>query len=136
MVATNCLPIVTQLTDFGVPQIGGDIQVSNLAWGYGPRRRQLDQVLVQSAIEAGAEFRPHFTVESLLGDGDRVEGIRGRDTRRRINITEKAGITIDADGRNSLLARAVRSPSYEEARGEFLIKMASNTPRTQRFDSL
>lgn len=69
---------------------------------------------MQSAIEAGAEFRQHFTVESLLGNGYQVEGIRGRDTGRRNNITERARITIGADGRNSLLARAVGAPSYEE----------------------
>ena len=78
-----------------------------------PRRRQLDQVLLSAAIEAGAEFRPNFLVESLLWNGDQVEGIRGRH-RHQTRSTEKARITIGADGKNSALARAVGAPSYEE----------------------
>jgi flavin-dependent dehydrogenase len=113
VVATNCPPITTHLTEFGdFPLIGRDIRVGNVAWGYGPRRRRLDQVLVEAAIEAGVEFRPHFTVERLLWDGDWVQGIRGRDTLRSLSNAEKARITIGADGRNSFLARAVRADSY------------------------
>jgi flavin-dependent dehydrogenase len=47
-------------------------------------------------------------------DGDRVEGIRGRDHRQGSSSAEKARITIGADGRNSDLARAVGDSSYEE----------------------
>ena len=115
VVGTNCPPLTTHLTDFGdFPLIGRDIRVGNVAWGYGPRRRQLDQVLVEAAIEAGVEFRPNFLVESCLWDGDRVTGIRGRDHRQPTSSTEKAFITIGADGRNSTLARAVGALSYEE----------------------
>ena len=69
---------------------------------------------MEAAIEAGAEFRPNFLVESCLWDGDRVVGIRGRDVRRTISSTENALIIIGADGRNSNIARAVAAPSYEE----------------------
>ena len=115
VVATNCPPITTHLTDFGdFPLIGRDIQVGNVAWGYGPRRSQLDQVLVEAAVGAGAELRPNFLVDSFLRDGDRVAGIRGRNTRHSTSSAEKARITIGADGKNSLLARTVAAPSYEE----------------------
>ena len=115
VVATNCPPIVTHLTDFGdFPLAGRDIHLGNVAWGYGPRRRQLDQVLVEAAIEAGAEFRPNFLVESCTWEGDQVVGIRGRDARRKLNSVEKARVTIGADGKNSFLARAVGAPSCEE----------------------
>jgi flavin-dependent dehydrogenase len=115
VVGTNCPPLTTHLTDFGdFPLIGRDIRTGNVAWGYAPRRRQLDQVLVEAAIEAGAEFRPNFLVEDCLWDGDRVNGIRGRDHRKGIRSIEKALITIGADGRNSTLARAVGAPSYEQ----------------------
>jgi len=115
VVATNCPPLTTHLTDFGdFPLTGRDIRVGNVAWGYAPRRRQLDQVLVEAAIEAGVEFRPNFLVENCLWDGDQVKGIRGRDQRQGIRSTEKALITIGADGRNSTVARAVGAPSYEE----------------------
>jgi flavin-dependent dehydrogenase len=85
-----------------------------VAWGYAPRRRQLDQVLVEAAIESGVEFRPKFLVENCLWDGDRVEGIRGRHQGQSVSCAEKALITIGADGRNSTLARAVGATSYEE----------------------
>jgi len=115
VVATNCPPLTTHLTDFGdFPLIGRDIRVGNVAWGYAPRRRQLDQVLVEAAIEAGVEFRPNFLVENCLWDGDRVKGIRGRDQSQATSCTENALITIGADGRNSTLARTVGAPSYEE----------------------
>ena len=115
VVATNCPPLTTHLTDFGdFPLIGRDIRVGNVAWGYAPRRRQLDQVLVEAAIEAGIEFRPNFLVENCLWDGDRVKGIRGRDQSQATSCTENALITIGADGRNSTLARTVGAPSYEE----------------------
>jgi flavin-dependent dehydrogenase len=115
IVNTNCPPLTTHLTDFGdFPLIGRDIRVGNVGWGYAPRRRQLDQVLVEAAIEAGVEFRPNFLVEDCVWEGDRVKGIRGRDHRQPTSSTEKALITIGADGRNSTLARAVGAPSYEE----------------------
>jgi len=115
VVGTNCPPLTTHLTDFGdFPLIGRDIRVGNVAWGYAPRRRQLDQVLLGAAIEAGVEFRPNFLVENYLWDDDRVQGIRGRDLRQGISSSERALITVGADGRNSTLARAVGAPSYEE----------------------
>jgi flavin-dependent dehydrogenase len=115
IVGTNCPALTTHLTDFGdFPLIGRDIRVGNVAWGYAPRRRQLDQVLAEAAIEAGVEFRPSFLVEDCLWRGDRVEGIRGRDLRTRTSSAEKALITIGADGRNSTVARAVNAQCYEE----------------------
>ena len=116
VVATNCPPVVNHLTDLGdFPLIGRDIRVGNVAWGYGPRRRQLDQVLAEAAIKAGAEFRPNFLVESCIWDGDQVTGIRGRDRHQGTSSTEKARITIGADGKDSVLARTVSAPSYDES---------------------
>jgi len=88
--------------------------MGNVAWGYAPRRRQLDQVLVEAAIEAGAEFRPNFLVEDCLWDGNQVKGVRGRDNGKSTSRTENSLVTIGADGRNSTLARTVGAPSYEE----------------------
>jgi flavin-dependent dehydrogenase len=115
IVTTNCPPVFTHLTDFGdFPLVGRNIRVGNVAWGYGPRRRHLDKVLVEAALEAGVEFRPNFLVENLLWADDRVKGIHGRDIRQSTSYTEEAPITIAADGKNSAFARAVRAPSYEE----------------------
>ena len=47
-------------------------------------------------------------------DGDRVTGIRGGDRRGGTSVTERATITIGADGRNSHVARAVGAPEYEQ----------------------
>jgi flavin-dependent dehydrogenase len=114
VVATNCPPLMTHLSDFGdFRLIGRDIRVGGVAWGYAPRRRQLDQVLVEAALEAGVEFRSNFLVESCLWDGDQVVGIRGRD-RQHTSSAEMALIIIGADGKNSFLARAVGAPSYKE----------------------
>ena len=115
IVATNCPPIATHLTDFGdFPLIGRGVRTGNVAWGYGPRRRHLDRVLVEAAIEAGAEFRPNFLVENLLWADGQVTGIRGRDRRQSTSRAEEARITIGADGKNSAFARAVGAPSYDE----------------------
>ena len=43
------------------------------------------------------------------GDGDRVAGIRGHQ-KEGVLITEKARITIGADGMFSLVAKAVKAP--------------------------
>ena len=115
VVATNCPPILTHLTDFGdFSLIARDVRIGNVAWGYGPRRRHLDRVLVEAAIEAGADFRQNFLVENLLWDDQTVVGIRGRDRCQTTSGVERAHITIGADGKNSALAHAVRAPSYEE----------------------
>ena len=115
IVATNCPPLFSHLTDFGdFPLMGRDVRVGNVAWGYGPRRGELDKVLVEAAIEAGVEFRQNFLVESLVWADDQVKGIRGRDRRHRTSRTEEARITVGADGKNSVFARAVGAPSYEE----------------------
>ena len=58
VVATNCPAITTHLPGFGDCRLVGSIRVGNLAWAYGPRRRQLDQVVVQAAIDVGARFDP------------------------------------------------------------------------------
>ena len=49
----------------------------------------------------------------VIGDGDRVTGIRGGDRRTGTSVTEHARIAVGADGRNSHVARAVSAPEYE-----------------------
>ena len=89
----------------GVPTPAGDVVES-----FAPRRRILDTILAESAIEAGAEFRGGFTVtELLLGRRPRRSGIRGRN-RYGATITEKAKIVIGADGARSFVAKNVQAP--------------------------
>jgi 2-polyprenyl-6-methoxyphenol hydroxylase-like FAD-dependent oxidoreductase len=80
---------------------------------YGPRRTHLDKILVDAAREAGAEVRESFVVEEVLLEDNRVVGIRGR-TKGGASITEKAALVIGADGKRSLLAKAVGAPLYDE----------------------
>jgi flavin-dependent dehydrogenase len=116
IVATNCPAITSMTMDLGdFPLVGTDLVVDNIALGYGPRRSVLDHVLVEAAVAAGAELREDFAVEEVMIAGGRVTGIRGRDTRGGMTVSELATVTVGADGRNSLLARAVRAPVYEAA---------------------
>jgi flavin-dependent dehydrogenase len=80
--------------------------------GFCPRRTVLDKLLVDAAVEAGAELREEFTVETLLFDGDRVVGIKGHSRTGR-SIDERAQIVVGADGVHSLVAKAVQAPEYD-----------------------
>jgi 2-polyprenyl-6-methoxyphenol hydroxylase-like FAD-dependent oxidoreductase len=72
----------------------------------------LDKLLVDAAVEAGAELREGFTVEELLWDGDRVAGIKGHGRNSAV-VEERARIVIGADGVYSLVAKAVGAPEYD-----------------------
>ena len=112
-VAAVCPAVSEQLVDLGdFPLLSHDIVLDGVAWGYGPRRRLLDKILIDAAIESGVEVREGVIVEDYLVDGDRVTGIRGRSTSGEF-FRETATITIGADGRNSRLARTVQTPVYE-----------------------
>jgi flavin-dependent dehydrogenase len=81
--------------------------------GYAPRRKILDTILVEAAVEAGVELREHFTVKELVWDGERVTGIRGQG-RGGATVTEGARIVVGADGMRSFVARSVGAPVYNE----------------------
>jgi flavin-dependent dehydrogenase len=113
-VAAVCPPIRSVTMDLGdFPLTGVDLEVDGVALAYAPRRNVLDAILVEAAAAAGVEVRAGFTVDDVVADGDRIAGIRGRDMRGGAAVTERAHITIGADGRNSRLARAVAAPVYE-----------------------
>ena len=78
-----------------------------------PRRIALDKILVDAAVESGAELREGFSVQELLVDDGRVTGIRGR-SQGGTTVTEEARIVIGADGPHSIVARNVDAPSYDE----------------------
>lgn len=114
LIAAGCPPVTTfkQDTTHSVI-VGRDLEIGGVAFGYGPRRDVLDKILVDAAVAAGAELRDKFSVQEIIMDGDKVAGIRGRDNDGGPTVTERAQIVIGADGRNSMLARAVRAPAYE-----------------------
>jgi len=110
VLATGCPPITSITMDLGdFPLTGRDLVVDGVPVGVAPRRAALDQVLIDAAIEAGAEFRDQFPVHDLTFDHDRVTGIGGRG-----GMTERARVVIGADGRNSRVAKRVSAPAYAQ----------------------
>jgi flavin-dependent dehydrogenase len=80
---------------------------------YAPRRRVLDKILVDAAVEAGAELRENFSVEELIFEGGAVTGLRGR-TGHGPLVTERARVVVGADGARSFVAREVGAPVYND----------------------
>jgi flavin-dependent dehydrogenase len=65
--ATGCPPVRTYSFDFGPLTISGTPQpIDGIAHGYCPRRTVLDQLLVDAAVEAGAELREGFHVDEIV----------------------------------------------------------------------
>ncbi len=113
LVETGVPPIDTYAFDFGPFTIAGSPGTQSSPVAYCPRRTILDKLLVDAAAEAGAEIREDFTVEELLVDDGRVVGIKGR-TKSGVALNEHADIIVGADGRNSIVAEAVRAERYNE----------------------
>ena len=106
--ATGCPPIETVLVSTSGPSRsrGRPRPVDGTATAYGPRRTVLDALLVDAAASAGAEVREGFTVDEVLVEDGRVTGIRA--ARSGHTVTERARVVVGADGRNSLVAKAVQ----------------------------
>ncbi len=112
--ATGCPPVTTYSFDFGPLTISGSPQpIDGVARGYCPRRTVLDQLLVEAAVEAGAELREGFTVEEILSSDGIVTGIRGH-AKGGAEVTEHADVVIGADGKHSLVAKAIEPEQYKE----------------------
>jgi len=79
----------------------------------GSRRAALDQVLVEAAVEAGAELREGFVVDDLTWEDGRVGGVEGRAVGGGPPIRETASFVVGADGRNSGVAKRVEAPAYQ-----------------------
>ncbi len=113
-VAARTPAVTTMIFDLGdFPLLVHDLVEDGVAWAYGPRRTTLDKILVDAAVESGAELREGFTVSEYVFDNDRLVGIRGRGPNGT-EVEERATITVGADGRNSRLARAVHAPVYND----------------------
>jgi flavin-dependent dehydrogenase len=112
--ATNCPPITRYSFDFGPVTVAGTPRPADGAdRAYCPRRIVLDALLVEAADEAGAEVREGFTVEEVVIDDGRVTGVRGH-AKGGDTVTERAKVVIGADGRHSLVAKAVEPESYND----------------------
>lgn len=113
LVATGCPPIDIYAFDFGPFTLSGAPGTDEAPVAYGPRRTVFDKLLVDAASKAGAEVREAFTVEEIVMDDGRVTGIRGH-SKDSSTVTEHADVVIGADGRHSLVAKAVGPEQYNE----------------------
>jgi flavin-dependent dehydrogenase len=114
LVATGCPPIERYSFDFGALRLAGTPQpIDGFSVAYCPRRTVLDKLLVDAAVEAGAELREGFTLDEVVASDGTVAGIRGR-VHRGSMVTEHARLVVGADGRHSLVAKAVSPEHYNE----------------------
>ena len=112
LVGTGCPPIGKMTFDVGPFALTAAPPASDgVAQGYCPRRTVLDSLLLDAAAEAGVERRTGFSVDELSFEDGAVVGIRSG------GVEERARIVIGADGRNSLVARAVQAPEYDARPG-------------------
>ena len=113
LVATGCPPIDTYAFDFGLATVSGAPGTAEAPVAYSPRRTVLDKLLVDAALEAGAEVREGFIVEDILIQDGRVTGLRGHGKGGQ-TVTEHARVVIGADGRHSMVAKVARAEQYNE----------------------
>jgi 2-polyprenyl-6-methoxyphenol hydroxylase-like FAD-dependent oxidoreductase len=101
--------------DFGHVVIEGKpTPIDGIDYYAAPRRTVLDNMLVQAAVEAGAELREGAPMRELVFEGDRVVGVRlgGENGNETV---EKAKVVVGADGMNSSVAKAVGAETYNDA---------------------
>lgn len=108
--ASGCPPIRKISSISGDVVLSGPPARAGIEATFGPRRVVLDELLLDAAVEAGAEVREGTVLEGLEGDGDRVTGVRLRGRDRVYG--ERARIVIGADGPDSTVARLVEAPEY------------------------
>jgi flavin-dependent dehydrogenase len=112
LIATGCPPSRSLVFDIGAFALTGAPPPSDgVAEGYAPRRTVLDSLLVDAAAEAGVEVRTGFPIDELVFEDGAVVGIRSGTT------VERTRVVVGADGRNSLVARAVQAPEYDTRPG-------------------
>jgi flavin-dependent dehydrogenase len=111
--ATDCPPIDTYSFDFGPFAISGSPGTDASPVAYAPRRLILDQLLVDAAVEAGAELREAFTVEGLIKRDGRIVVVRGRERNGRPTKVY-ARVVIGADGLRSVVARTAGAAEYRQ----------------------
>src|SRR5688572_26844005 len=99
LAVTGCPPVARRMIfDVGPFALKGGVTNANQGrGGFCPRRTVLDKILVDAAVESGAELRENLTVEELLWSDGQVAGIRARTTGGE-KIDERARIVIGADG--------------------------------------
>jgi 2-polyprenyl-6-methoxyphenol hydroxylase-like FAD-dependent oxidoreductase len=113
VVSTGCPPIDTYAFDFGPFTISGSPSIPDAPVAYAPRRTVLDKILLDAALEAGAEAREGFLVADVVREDGAVAGVRGH-AKGGEPVTERARVVIGADGLRSRVARSVAPEAYRE----------------------
>ena len=113
LVTSGCPRIHTYVFDFGQLIIRGQPGTADAPVAYCPRRSVLDAILVDAARQAGAEVCEGFSVDEVVVSDGRVAGIRGRG-KGGSSTMATAPLVVGADGRFSLVAKAVSAEIYRE----------------------
>jgi flavin-dependent dehydrogenase len=113
VVATNAPPLNQVRSHFGDFLLSGTAPPKDGIPMIAPRRTVLDELLVREAQKAGADVREGFVVREVLTEDDRVVGIRGQ-PKGGSPVTERARIVVGAGGKNSIVARTVDPPTYDD----------------------
>jgi len=84
---------------------------------YAPRRTVLDAIVVDAAVQAGAEVRFGTNVTALdRGRDGRVAGVSGRDDHGH-SFSARGRLIVGADGMRSFVARTVEAPVLRTGEG-------------------
>jgi 2-polyprenyl-6-methoxyphenol hydroxylase-like FAD-dependent oxidoreductase len=103
----GCQPLPVLTLDVGPAVLTGRPPAADgVSDAFCPRRTVLDKLLVDAAVEAGAELFEGTSVRSLRWSEGRVTGIELRGS----NLDGR--FVVGADGRNSLVASAVGADAY------------------------
>jgi len=111
--ATGCPAIHTYAFDMGPFVISGSPGLPDSPVAYAPRRTVLDKLLLDATARAGVEVREEFTVDDLVVEDGRVQGVRGHG-KGGAPVVERARVVIGADGLHSFVARKVKAETYRE----------------------
>lgn len=113
--ATGCPPVDSVSYSVGGLRLTGSSRpVDGQGSAYAPRRYLLDQILVDAAVAAGAEFRDETSAGELLFEDGRVAGVRCR-TAGATWQDERAALVVGADGMRSQTAAQVKAVVLSEA---------------------
>ncbi len=114
VVASGCPPLKT--VDYQVEDVllhSPMATTGKIDAAYAPRRQILDHILIEAAIEAGAEFASGCSLSEILFEEGRAIGVRLR-TKNGGEITERARLVVGADGMRSRTAELIGAPTVTE----------------------
>jgi len=111
----GCRPIDELVFDVGPVQLrGAGPPEDGISTMYCPRRTVLDSILVDAAVDAGAELMEGFVVDDLRWSDGRVAGVIGHQRGSTASITLDARVVVGADGRHSSVGARVGATTYNE----------------------